>query len=564
MKGQPCRRPRLSTLKMRQRSRGVPSTAAPMQLSDRATKRIAFVIFILLLLLAGSVWWFRVGQRPPRETSMVTAISIPRLAVLPFQSRTPGEENQALGYAISDSVISNLAKLRGLQVTSWTTVLRLTERKATLPEIAKILNLQYALEGSLLRSGDQGHVTAQLIRVSDDSHIWADEFDFPWKEILTVRKRVSESVVRQIRIQLRPNEQDLLARNSTQNIEAYQAYAKGRYSMIRFTFLREPGYLNEAESNFKRALQEDPQYADVLADLGYLCYQRFYPPQGNRKELAAQGIAYAEQALAIDPNHVEALYVLGSLYDHTGQTDKGLEFCQRAVQLGPNNPEAHHQLALRYLERGFYESGIEENNVAIDKDSLSMDPYYFKILFLTRLGKYKEAWAATKQLEGLEPSSPFPMLLRSDIAFCQGDFPQAEAGWRGAIHIAPTPESDIKSVMLATISAREGQIEKARQVLKRFDTTQSRAVDYPIKLAALVGEKDLAINLVRDSRLFGNYRWLVSDPDIASLCNKPGFRELLYELYSKWQHDLAELGPSLPVNPPRLPTPEEYLSRRAR
>src|SRR5262249_33782175 len=146
-------------------------------------------------------------------------------------------------------------------------------------------------------------------------------------------------------------------------------------------------------------------------------YQRFYPPQANRKDLAAQGIAYAERALGIDPNHVEALYVLGSLYDHTGQSDKGLEFCQRAVQLGPNNPEAHHQLALRYLERGFYESGIEENNVAIDKDSLSMDPHYYKILFLTRLGKYKEAWAATKQLDELEPSSPIPMLLRADIAF---------------------------------------------------------------------------------------------------------------------------------------------------
>ena len=529
-----------------------------------AGARIVGATFAVLLILAGLTWWFRTTEpHQPRQASTATATSIPRLAVLPFESRTPGEENQALSYAISDSLISNLARLRGLQVTSWTSVMRLTERKATLPEIAKILNVQYALEGSLLKSGAQGHVTAQLIRVSDDSHIWADEFDFPWKEILTVRKRVSESVVRQIKIQLRSYEQDLLTRNSTQSIEAYQAYAKGRYSLIRFTFLREPSYLKEAESHFKRALQEDPQYADVLADLGYLCYQRFYPPQDNRREFAAQGIAYAERALAIDPNHVESLYVLGSLYDQIGKADKGLELCQKAVQLGPENPEAHHHLALRYLQRGFYESGIEENNLAIARDSLSMDPYFYNIQFLTRLGKYKEALAAVDRLEKVEPSSPFPMLLRADTAFWQGDLRQAEALWRGAMKTAPerSPRSDITPVLLATISARKGQIEEARRVLKRFDIAPSRATDYPIKLAALVGERDLAIDSIRNSSIHRNYRWLVNDPDIASLRNEPRFRQLLYELYQKWQDDLTELGPSLPVLPPKLPTPEEYLSR---
>src|SRR4030095_13304574 len=109
---------------------------------------------------------------------------------------------------------------------------------------------------------------------------------------------------------LLPEEQQLLARNTTQTPSAYQAYAKGRYSLIRFSYLREPGYLTEAEDHFKRALKEDPQYANALADLAYTCYQRFDPLQGNPKELAAQGIDYAERALAIDPNHVVALYTL--------------------------------------------------------------------------------------------------------------------------------------------------------------------------------------------------------------------------------------------------------------
>ena len=90
----------------------------------------------------------------------------------------------------------------------------------------------------------------------------------------------------------------------------------------------------------------------------------------------------------------------------------------------------------------------------------------------------------------------------------------------------------------------------------------SRVPDYPIRLAARFGDRDLAIDLIRNSRVHRNYRWLVRDPDIASFRNEPHFRQLLYELYSKWQCYLAALVPSLPVRPPKLPTPEEYLSVR--
>ena len=372
-----------------------------------------------------------------------------------------------MSYAISDSLISHLSKLRGLEVTSWTTIARLTERKPTLPEIAKILNVQYALEGSLLRSGHQAHLTAQLIRLSDDSHVWSEEFDFPWKDLLAVRQKISESVARQMKIQLLPEEQQLLARNSSENAEALQAYAKGRYSLIRFSFLREPSYLNEAETHLKRALEEDPQNANVLADLAYLYFQRLYPPQGDLSKIAAQGIEYAERALAIDPNHVEAIYVLGSLYAENRQEDKGLQLSQKAVQLAPNNPEAHHHLALRYLQRGFYESGIAENRIAIAKDTLFMDPYFYNVIFLNRLGKFEMSAVAIKQLEQLEPSSPFPWLLRGDIAFCQGDLPQADAMWRQLSKTEPKrPErSNLTPVLLAMISAREGQLKEAHQVL---------------------------------------------------------------------------------------------------
>ena len=106
----------------------------------------------VLILAVISLLWFS-GKQSRRDQTTSVASRLPRLAVLPFESRTPGEENQALSYAISDSLITRLAKLSGLQVTSWTSALRLTERKATLTEIAKLLNVDYILEGSFLRDG---------------------------------------------------------------------------------------------------------------------------------------------------------------------------------------------------------------------------------------------------------------------------------------------------------------------------------------------------------------------------------------------------------------------------
>jgi serine/threonine-protein kinase len=230
--------------------------------------------------------------------------SIPRLTVLPFESRTPGEENQALSYAISDSLIARLAKLPGLQVPSWTSVLRLAERKATLSEMADLLKVGYVLEGSLLRSGQNGRVTAQLIHVADESHIWAEEFNFLWKDIFTIQQKVSEAVVRQISSRVGAEDKRMLARQSPHNLKAYEAYARGRYSLVRYNNFRDPEYLEDAERRFNEALETEPKYADALADLGQLCFLRLYPPYGDHGELVTRGISYLQTALTVDPGHV--------------------------------------------------------------------------------------------------------------------------------------------------------------------------------------------------------------------------------------------------------------------
>ena len=515
----------------------------------------------ILVLVAISLFWFS-GKQNHRDQTGSAGLHVPRLAVLPFVSRTPGEENQALSYAISDSLITRLARLSGLQVTSSTSALRLTERKATLPEIAKLLKVDYILEGSFLREAQGFRVTVQCIRTTDDSQVWAEEFSASWKDIFAVQKQVSEGVVRQVVAQLNTRDRRVLASTPPRDSRAYQAYAQGHYNLLKYFSLFQPKYLQEAEVRLKESIEIDPDNSEALADLGRLCFMQLYPLQDDRMKLVAEGTTYLERALALDPENVEAHCWLAGIYSFVGLTEKALELSREAVELGPNNDEARRSLADRYRERGFLEAIAAVNNQAILNDSGFFAAYQMKAWQLLELGDLDAALQTVKQMETVEPKSPFIGWARGNIAFSRGDFSQAEMEWRRILQLNPRGRTNIVEVALGLLATRRGQSEEGKRVLDKFRDRSSFGSNHLIKLAAAVGDADFAIHLVRTSQYYRNYRWLITDPDMATLRSHGAFRELLNELYAKWQRDIAELGPSLPARPPRLPTPQAYLARR--
>lgn len=516
-----------------------------------------------LMLLAASLFWFA-GNRSQRDQTASVSVSVPRLAVLPFESRTPGEENEALSAAITDSLITRLARLSRLQVTSWTSVRRLAERKATRPEIARLLKVDYIVEGSFLKAGQGFRVAVQCMRTTDESHVWSEEFAASWKDIFAVQKQVSEGVVRQVNAQLNSRERQALARIPPRDSRAYQAYARGHYSLLKYYSLFDPKYLPEAEHHLKEALKIESGYSDALADLGRLCYMKLYPQRDDRIRMVAEGTTYLERALALDPENVEAQCWLAGIYGFAGLTEKALELSRQAVKLGPNNPEAHRSLADRYWEMGFHEAAVAENNQAILNDSGFFSAYLSKATHLLELGDGNAALQTVKQMETVEPTSPFIGWTLGNIAFSRRDFSQAETEWRRIVQVNPGSPIGIVEIALGLVAVRKGQYEEGRQVVNKFRERSGFGSNHLIKLAAAVGEEDFAIRLVRTNQYYRNYRWLVTDPDMATLRNSPAFRELLNELYARWQRDVAELGPSFPAPPPKLPTPQAYLTQRSK
>ena len=281
--------------------------------------------------------------------------------------------------------------------------------------------------------------------------------------------------------------------------------------------------------------------------------------------MVAEGTTYLERALALDPDNVKAHCWLAGIYGFVGLTDRALELSRRAVELGPNNLDAHMSLSDRFREMGFYEAAVAENNHAIMSDSLNFWAHLYKGWHLLESGDAEAALQTVKQAEGLEPTSPFIAFSLGNIAFFRGDFSQAETEWRPLVQMNPSRAraTQIVEVALALVAVRKGQVEEGKRVLEKFRDRPGFGNNHLIRLAAAVGEDDLAIRLVRTSQYYRNYRWLVTDPDMANLRNNPAFRELLNELYARWKHDVAEFGTSLPARPPKLPTPQAYLRQRS-
>jgi tetratricopeptide (TPR) repeat protein len=220
-------------------------------------------------------------------------------------------------------------------------------------------------------------------------------------------------------------------------------------------------------------------------------------------------------------------------------------------------------LADRYREMGFYEAAIAENNQAILNDSLHFAAYFYKGLHLLELGDAQAAFEAVKQAESVDPTSPFISFALGNIAFLRGDFSQAETQWRHRLQLYSKNPSGITEVALALVAVRRGSFEEGRRVVNQFRDRPGFGNNHLIRLAAAVGEDDLAIRLVRISQFYRNYRWLIGDPDMATLRNNPAFRELVNELYARWQRDVAGLDASLAARLPKLPTPQAYFMQRS-
>jgi TolB-like protein/DNA-binding winged helix-turn-helix (wHTH) protein/Tfp pilus assembly protein PilF len=334
--------------------------------SERRLAPLAWRIsaFVLLAVIAASAAW-KIHSRN-RPTSAIHS-----LAVLPLESLSNDASQDYFADGMTDELISDLGQISALRVISRTSVMGYKHARKPLPQIARELNVDAIVEGTVLRSGEQVRITAQLIDAAADKHLWSQSYEGELKDTLALQNQVARAIADQIRINLNPQEQAALKTAKVVNPEAYESYLKGRY----FWNKRTPDSLKVALAYFNQAIDEDPTYAqaysglaDTYALLGDWQYGVMTPKEALPKAKAA-----ATKALELDGTLSEAHNSLAFCFDafDWDLESAGKEF-QRAIELNPGYATAHHWYAWHLSLLGRYDEAIAEMRKAKSLDPLSL------------------------------------------------------------------------------------------------------------------------------------------------------------------------------------------------
>jgi TolB-like protein/Tfp pilus assembly protein PilF len=271
---------------------------------------------------------------------------------------------------MTDQLIANLGQISALRVISRTSVMTYKGVRKPLAQIAGELNVDAVVEGSVLRSGDQVRITAHLIQVPADKHIWAQSYEGEILDTLVLQNRVARAIAEQIHVTLNGHEQAALGHSKTVNPEAYEAYLTGRYYWNK----RTADGLKRAIDQFKLAIDKDPNYAQAytgLADSYALSgdweYGLLSPDEAFPKAKAA-----ATKALALDDDlaeaHTSLAFVL-DLYDWNWELAE--KEYKRALALNPSYATAHHWYAWHLIVMGRNSEALAESRKAESLDPLS-------------------------------------------------------------------------------------------------------------------------------------------------------------------------------------------------
>jgi TolB-like protein/DNA-binding winged helix-turn-helix (wHTH) protein/Tfp pilus assembly protein PilF len=345
-----------------ERAEFVDTAAMPQRrLPPLAWKISAFVL--LAVIAAFAAWKIHSRNRP--------ASAIHSLAVLPLESLSNDASQDYFADGMTDELISDLGQISALRVISRTSVMSYKHARKPLPQIARELNVDAIVEGTVLRSGDRVRITAQLIDATADKHLWSQSYEGELKDTLALQNQVARTIADQIRISLNPQEQAALKSAKVVNPEAYESYLKGRY----FWNKRTPDSLRVALAYFNQAIDEDPNYAqaysglaDTYALLGDWQYGVMTPKEALPKAKAA-----AVKALELDSTLSEAHNSLAFCFDafDWDLESAGKEF-QRSIELNPGYATAHHWYAWHLTLLGHYDNAIEEMRKAKSLDPLSL------------------------------------------------------------------------------------------------------------------------------------------------------------------------------------------------
>jgi serine/threonine protein kinase/Tfp pilus assembly protein PilF len=378
------------------------------------------VLGILLVLGIVGIWWLR---KAPQKSAPVAPGTKTSLAVLPLQNLSGDAANEYFSDGMTEEIGTKLSKIEGLRIASSVASARFKGAQKDPKDMGQELGVQYLLQGSVRKAGDQVRISVQLIDASTGFQTWADDFVGDLKDVFSLQDQTALKIAQALNLKLTPQEQNAVRRRYTQNPQAYEAYLRGRALV---DFIDQPKALEGARTNFEKALQLDPNYAPALAGLSMVeaFYYRNLDPNEAHLRQARQ---LAERALAIDPQLAEADVALANVYGDMFDYVHAAEKSREAATLEPDNAHAWDQLswALGYQQPPDSVGAEKAAREAIRLQPSMFQAHYHLGRALIQQKRFPEAIAALEQAKSISPSSGTADFGLAQVYIAQGDYDRA-------------------------------------------------------------------------------------------------------------------------------------------
>jgi adenylate cyclase len=423
------------------------------------------------------------------------------IAVLPFVNMSGDPENEYFSDGIAEEILNLLVKLPQLRVASRTSSFVFKGEKINIPDVARKLGVSTLLEGSVRRAGDRVRITAQLIEVGTDSHLWSETYDREMRDVFAIQDDIARSIVAALEVTLTPRDRRALQYVATSDANAYDYYLRGRQYFYEFS----RRHFHNAIRMFRKAIEQDPNFALAYAGMAD-AYSLLYQWADSSDENIGKANEASIKAITLDPDSAEANAARGTALAISGRHEEAERAFENAILLNPSLYEAYYFYGRDCLSQGKYEKAARLFNDACRVNPEDYQAPSFLSMAFAELGRQQERIEADRRtLENAEK------------------------------HVDLHPDDGRALAFGAYALVELGQPDRAREWARRAleaDTNEPAIIYNVACMYAQLGELDEAITLLdrATSQGFGHRAWLEHDSDLVPLRGHPRFQELLDRL----------------------------------
>jgi serine/threonine protein kinase/Flp pilus assembly protein TadD len=516
------------------------AAAAGRGRSRGLASRLAAIAIVALALVA---WRMDFKTGPPSRSVQVED----SIAVLPLENLSGDPSHDVLADEMTESVITELAKVGALRVISRPAVKPYKGTTKPLPEIARELNVDTVLTGSVTRSGQHVRIAVQLIHAGSDRSIWTETYEQNLRDVLALQRQVTRDIVREIKIKLTPQEQGRFEKVRQVDPEAYDHYLRGKFHLHRQT--REH---NEAGiAALENAVAKDATFAEAFAELAQAYVWKLFLFAPGDRDLPQKAFVAVEKALSLDPNLAVAYLARGRLLwtpaNHFPHV-KAIREYRRALALNPNLDEARNQLALVYCHIGAFDEALRESYEAVNTNPNNNLAQFRIGQTLNFQGKYEEGFRVLRAI----PREVNPALVGYQTAWALynlGRKEEAAVALEQLLTLHPEDSGGLYTSLEAVLAASAGQEELAEQKInsaieKGRGFGHFHHTAYQIACAyALMDKHEQGIKWLKASADdgFPCYPLFEQDANLDRLRHDPRFAEFLAAQKQQWESYMSDL-----------------------